>query len=50
MDVLEWPPGVGTPLGLDDADRLGDALVWPDPGVAQVVQRAQDVVVIPGGE
>jgi hypothetical protein len=47
VDVPERPPAVGIPIALDDPDRLGDALVGLDVGVAQVLESAQDVVVIP---
>src|SRR5712691_1540107 len=50
VDVLERPPAVGIPVALDDADRLLDALVGRDAGVAQVLQPAQDVVEVPGRE
>ena len=50
MDDPERPSAVREPVALDDPDRLGDALVGLEPGIAQVVQPAQDVVVPPGRE
>ena len=44
-DVLERPTTGGIALALDDRDRVGEPLVGRDAGVAQVVQRAKDVVV-----
>ena len=46
-DVLEGPPAIRTPVALNDPDCLGDALVWPLAGIAQVVERPEDVVVVP---
>src|SRR6187551_1603474 len=50
VDGLERPTAVGIPIGLDDTDRLGDALVRRVPRCAQVVETAEDVEVPPGRE
>src|SRR5258708_624429 len=50
VDVLKRPAAVGIATALDDPDRLGDALVGLDAGIAQVLKPAQDVVEIPGRE
>ena len=46
---IEEPPAIGLARALDDVDRLGQAFVQ-DAGVAEVVERAQDVVVVVGRE
>ena len=47
VDALERPAAVGLPVPFDDVDRLDDALVRGNAGIAQVVEAAQDVVVVP---
>src|SRR5215212_412639 len=47
MDVLRPPPAVRVAILLDDFDGLRNALVGRAAGRAEVIEPAQDVVVIP---
>ena len=47
---VQGPAAVLVAALLDDLDRLGEARVGGDAGAAQVVQAAQDVIVIAGRE
>src|SRR6185312_13659464 len=47
MGMLEGPSAVGIAPGLDDADGLGDPLVWGDASLPQVVKPAEDIIAPP---
>ena len=46
----QLPSAVSVPIAFDDSDRLSDALVACDLGAAQVLERAQHVIEVPGRE
>ena len=50
MRILKAPSAVGVALRLDEGDRLRDSIVRNDVGGAQVVETAQNVVVVTGRE
>jgi hypothetical protein len=47
---VEEPATVGAPLRLDQIDRLGHARVGGDPGLAQMIEPPEHVVVPPDRE
>jgi hypothetical protein len=46
VDAIEWPSSIGPALGFDDPDGVGDAFVVRAIRSHQIVERAQNVVVI----
>ena len=50
MAVVEWPSAVGEPSVFHEGDGFGEALVWCDVRVAEIVQASEDVVMPVGWE